>query len=114
MYYLLDTPKAGEPDQSVTAYMTDELQLAIDNSIGFYRTVLGAQGIDVRVQDGFAYTCERAPTYYSNTVTRSKSWSPDEVFQDIGLPPETGAICNVSGADEEDACRRSDTALRRS
>lgn len=60
--------------------MQDRLQAAIDNNVGFYRTVLAAHGIDFHVEDGLAYTFERPPTYYSNAVTRSRSWTPDEVF----------------------------------
>jgi len=60
-----------------------------------------------------------------NTVfKRFRDWVKADVFQrlfeacsdepDIGLPPENGSDCNVSVSDEEDPCRRSDTALRRS
>ncbi len=57
---------------------------AIDNNVGLYRSVLGACGIGWRVEDGAAWTAERVLPYYSNLVSRSPAWRPDDAFRAIG------------------------------
>ncbi|HVG49902.1 MAG TPA: hypothetical protein VM899_17395 [Rubellimicrobium sp.] len=63
--------------------MSDLLQKAIDNHVGLYRTILSHLGIDWRIEPDLAYTGEKAPPYYSNAVSRSEQWRPDQRFQRI-------------------------------
>lgn len=63
--------------------MADHLRRAIDNNIGLYRAVLGRLGIEMQVTPDVAHTDAKVPAYYSNVVTRSERWRPDEGFRRI-------------------------------
>lgn len=63
--------------------MADLLQRAIDNNVGVYRAVLGRLGIEMQVRPDIAHTDAKVPAYYSNAVTRSDRWRPDEGFHRI-------------------------------
>lgn len=63
--------------------MSDLLRKAIDNNVGLYRAILGHSGAGWCVETDLAYTDQKVPDHYSNAVTRSERWRPDDRFRRI-------------------------------
>jgi hypothetical protein len=61
----------------------DKLKKAIDNNIGLYRTILGGHDIDWHTTADIAYSLRQVPQLYSNIVTRTPDWQPDNTFTTI-------------------------------
>jgi hypothetical protein len=60
--------------------MSEKLQKAIRNNIGLYEAVLRARSNDWSANETCAYTLSKAPPFYSNIVSHSADWKPDELF----------------------------------
>ena len=93
--------------------MSNLLQKAIDNNVGLYRTILGHLGIGWRVETDLAYTDEKAPPYYSNAVTRSERWRPDDRFRRIAEAATTNAWADWSIKDSHDVLDLTPHGFRR-
>ncbi len=63
--------------------MKSKLAKAIDNNHGLYESVFAPLGIKSFRTDTCWYCPERTPPLYSNLVTRSRNWRPDENFKAI-------------------------------
>ena len=61
----------------------NKVEKAIRNNNGLYNAIFDSHGIG-HGQNGTAwYSLEEAPSFYSNLVTTSPDWQPDEIFEDI-------------------------------
>ncbi|HRH42523.1 MAG TPA: hypothetical protein PKY82_12925 [Pyrinomonadaceae bacterium] len=65
--------------------MRDKRQLAIRNNNELYRSIFANHKIVLNRTDLICYTIEKTPLLYSNLVTISKDWAPDEIFEKIDL-----------------------------
>jgi hypothetical protein len=65
--------------------MQDKLQKAICNNNDLYEAILGSQDINSHKTDSIWYSLEKTPPFYSNLVTVSKEWKPDDVFRKINF-----------------------------
>jgi hypothetical protein len=65
--------------------MKDKLRKAIRNNCGLYEAVFGSRGIGFRSTDDVWYSTAETPPLYSNLITLSESWKPDDVFRGIDL-----------------------------
>ena len=63
--------------------MQDKLQKAICNNNELYEAILSSQDIKSHKTDSIWYSLENTPPFYSNLVTVSKEWKPDDVFRNI-------------------------------
>ncbi|EYD76171.1 hypothetical protein Rumeso_02246 [Rubellimicrobium mesophilum DSM 19309] len=93
--------------------MSKLLQKAIDNNVGLYRTILGHLGIGWHVEADLAHTGEKAPPYYSNAVTRSERWRPDDRFQRIAEAATTNSWADWSIKDSHDVLDLTPHGFRR-
>jgi hypothetical protein len=58
-------------------------QQAIYNNNGLYEAIFSARKIEFKRNDLIRYSLEKTPPLYSNLVTLSKDWKPDDVFRAI-------------------------------
>ena len=65
--------------------MKNKLGKAISNNNGLYEEIFGSQNIKSQKTDSIWYALEKTPPFYSNLVTLSKDWNPDEIFKTIDL-----------------------------
>jgi hypothetical protein len=63
--------------------MNGKLKECISNNNGLYQAIFSNHNIKFNLQNDIAYTTEKVPPLYSNLVTRSKEWSPDDIFKNI-------------------------------
>ena len=63
--------------------MNEKLRTAILNNNDLYRAVFKPLNIKSCRNDSIWYCLEEAPPFYSNLVTVSEHWKPDEIFQTI-------------------------------
>ncbi len=58
-------------------------QQAILNNNDLYRAIFADHKIEVRQTDSIFYSLEKTPPLYSNLVTLSEGWKPDDIFEEI-------------------------------
>src|ERR1700738_1235806 len=63
--------------------MNGKLKQCITNNNCLYQAIFSNHNIKFHIQNDIAYTTEKVPPLYSNVVTRSKEWSPDDIFKNI-------------------------------
>lgn len=63
--------------------MNEKLKKAILNNNDLYEAVFSAQNIGFLRSDSIWYSLEKTPPFYSNIVTTSENWQPDEIFSSI-------------------------------
>lgn len=63
--------------------MNEKLVKAIINNNDLYEAVFKAQNLNWRRNDSICYCLEKTPPFYSNLVTVSDDWRPDEIFRRI-------------------------------
>lgn len=63
--------------------MNEKLRKAIRNNNDLYEAVFKEQNLNFRRNDSICYTLEKTPPLYSNLVTISPDWKPDEIFRTI-------------------------------
>lgn len=63
--------------------MKDKLEKAICNNNDLYEAILGSQNIRSHKTNSIWYCLEKTPPFYSNLVTISKEWKPDDIFRNI-------------------------------
>lgn len=63
----------------------EKIQKAIRNNNGLYEAILGSKNIRSERTDSIWYCLEKTPPLYSNLVTISKEWAPDDIFRSIDL-----------------------------
>lgn len=68
--------------------MKGKLQKAICNNKDLYEVILGNQNIKSHKSDSIWHSLEKTPPFYSNLVTISKEWQPDDVFRNIDFKCE--------------------------
>lgn len=71
--------------------MKDKLQKAIHNNNGLYEAIFSNHHMKFGKTDSIWYSLENAPPLYSNLVTISKNWRPDDIFRSIDLKCEREA-----------------------
>ena len=70
--------------------MENKLQKAISNNKGLYEAIFSNHNIKTDKTDSIWYSLEKVPPLYSNLVTLSKDWKPDNIFQTIDSNYEKG------------------------
>src|SRR5689334_11827470 len=60
--------------------MNEKLQKAILNNNELYEAVFSAQDVNFNRTHSAWYSLEKTPPLYSNLVTVSDDWKPDEIF----------------------------------
>lgn len=63
--------------------MKEKLKKAILNNNDLYEAVFGAQSINFNREQSICYCLGKTPPLYSNLVTVSEGWKPDEIFSSI-------------------------------
>lgn len=63
--------------------MKDKRQLAIYNNNALYDEIFANCGIIFQRTESVCYCPEQTPVYYSNLVTLTADWKPDEIFEKI-------------------------------
>ena len=63
--------------------MKEKLKKAILNNNDLYEAVFKPQNIKSHRNDAIWYCLEEIPPFYSNLVTVSENWKPDEIFKTI-------------------------------
>jgi hypothetical protein len=63
----------------------DKIQQAIYNNNGLYEAIFANYQIEFKQTDFICYSLEKTPPLYSNLVTVSKDWKPDDIFRNIDL-----------------------------
>jgi hypothetical protein len=63
--------------------MLTRLQKCTNNNHALYQAIFSRLGIEFRRDDSTWYCLEQAPPLYSNIVTRSPDWRPDDIFHEI-------------------------------
>lgn len=63
--------------------MNGKRQKAIRNNNDLYREIFAAQNIESNTTDEIWYCLEKTLPLYSNLVTISENWQPDEIFSEI-------------------------------
>lgn len=63
--------------------MSGKRRKAILNNNDLYREIFTAQKIESNVTDSIWYCLDKTPPLYSNLVTISENWQPDEIFSEI-------------------------------
>ena len=65
--------------------MTDKLQKAIFNNNGLYEAIFSNHNLQPIKASSIWYSLEKTPPLYSNLVTFSEDWLPDDIFRSIEL-----------------------------
>ncbi len=65
--------------------MKDKIQQAIYNNNGLYEAIFANHQIKFKQTDFIRYSLEQTPPLYSNLVTISKDWKPDDIFGNIDI-----------------------------
>lgn len=68
--------------------MKEKIQKAIRNNNDLYEAILGSKKIRSERTESIWYCLEKTPPLYSNLVTISKKWIPDDIFRSIDLSYE--------------------------
>jgi hypothetical protein len=68
--------------------MKGKLHQAIRNNIGLYEVIFNSHNIRFHTTDSIWYCLEDTPPLYSNLITLSKDWIPDDIFRRIDLAYE--------------------------
>ncbi len=68
--------------------MIDKIEKAIRNNNDLYEAIFKNHNIRHHQTDSIWYSLEKTPPLYSNLVTTSKTWRPDEIFNSIALKYE--------------------------
>ena len=63
--------------------MDERLRKTIRNNNDLYGAVFSNLHVSFQETEEIWYSLEKAPPYYSNVVTRSRTWKPDEVFRKL-------------------------------
>ncbi len=63
----------------------DKIQQAIYNNNGLYEAIFANHQIKFKQTDLIRYSLEQTPPLYSNLVTISKDWKPDDIFGNIDI-----------------------------
>lgn len=63
--------------------MKNKRQKAIRNNNDLYKEIFESQNIESSRTDSIWYCLDKTPPLYSNLVTISEEWKPDEVFRNI-------------------------------
>jgi hypothetical protein len=63
--------------------LNDKRRLAIYNNNALYEAVFADHRIEFRRTDLICYAVDETPSLYSNLVTVSEDWRPDEIFESI-------------------------------
>jgi hypothetical protein len=63
----------------------DKIQQAIYNNNGLYEAIFANHQIKFKQTDFIRYSLEQTPPLYSNLVTISKDWKPDDIFGNIDI-----------------------------
>lgn len=63
--------------------MNDKLRKAIQNNNDLYEAIFEPQDFESYRNDSIWYCLEKTPPLYSNLVTISEEWKPDEIFKRI-------------------------------
>jgi hypothetical protein len=65
--------------------MNDKLRKAVRDNCGLYEAVFRGRGVEFHSTDAVWYSTQETPPLYSNLITRSRDWTPDDVFRRIDL-----------------------------
>jgi hypothetical protein len=65
------------------ATVEERLSRAIRNNNDLYEAVFTARALPFHANDSIWYCTEKTPPLYSNLVTRSAEWTPDDIFATI-------------------------------
>ncbi len=68
--------------------MKDKLQKAIRNNNRLYEAIFSSHGIKSHFTDALWYCTAETPPLYSNLVTLSADWKPEDIFRSIDLKYE--------------------------
>src|SRR5687767_5905629 len=63
--------------------MKNKRQKAIRNNNDLYEEIFLSQNIESNRTDSIWYCLDKTPPLYSNLVTISKKWKPDDIFRNI-------------------------------
>lgn len=63
--------------------MQNQLYAAISNNCGLYEAIFSANNLNYFKSDASWYTLEKVPPLYSNLITLSSEWKPDDIFSQI-------------------------------
>jgi hypothetical protein len=63
--------------------MENKRKKAINNNLALYKAVFSSHDKQLQVTEDVYYLEEKTPPLYSNLVTRTASWTPDEEFKTI-------------------------------
>lgn len=70
--------------------MKNKRQKAIRNNNDLYKEIFESQNIESSLTDSIWYCLDKTPPLYSNLVTISKEWKPDDIFKNIDRKYEDG------------------------
>jgi hypothetical protein len=73
----------ADPAAEKHCNMNHKLEKAINNNHSLYQAIFSHYHIELRIKDNVAYTENQVPPLYSNIVTRSEEWRPDDHFRKI-------------------------------
>lgn len=68
--------------------MIDKLHKAIRNNNGLYEAIFRRNYLHHQKTNSIWYSLEKTPPLYSNLITLSTEWQPDEIFRSIDLAYE--------------------------
>ena len=77
--------------------MIDKLAKAIRNNNDLYEAIFSPQNIKTYRNDSIWYCLEKTPPLYSNLVTVSEDWKPDEIFRKIDASLKNWSIKDSFG-----------------
>src|SRR5688500_2285936 len=63
--------------------MKNKRQKAIRNNNDLYKEIFENQNIESSLTDSIWYCLDKTPPLYSNLVTISEEWKPDDIFRNI-------------------------------
>jgi hypothetical protein len=81
--FSLQVFQAFHARSDIMAQMMTPLEKCINNNHALYQAVFGRLGVSFQRNDSIWYALEQTPPLYSNIVTRSPEWRPDEIFHEI-------------------------------
>ena len=70
--------------------MKNKRQKAIRNNNDLYQEIFESQNIESNFTDSIWYCLDKTPPLYSNLVTISEEWKPDDIFRNIDRKYESG------------------------
>ncbi len=93
--------------------MDDNLNKAIRNNNGLYEAIFSQQNLSFESTANAWYSVDKVPPLYSNIVTRTAEWKPDQIFKMVERAAEKGRWDGWSIKDSFAVLNLSDYGFRR-